>query len=182
MKTKQSNGWIEWHGGECPVDDNQCVAVKLREPDEQCPDYICEAKFFRWGRRDVICSDDIVAYRVVNSSPINIESKRLFKTDNGIGVKHDSDKVRPDLIFNSMSMALMAAAEVSTFGAKKYEKDGWLQVPDGIKRYTAAMDRHRLLESQEDADVESGLKHQAHLAWNALARLELMLREEKVNG
>lgn len=93
------------------------------------------------------------------------------------GAKLDAGKVRPDLILSGMPRALLAVAQVATFGAAKYTENGWQSVPDGIKRYTAAMDRHRLKEPVELADADSGLAHQAHLAWNALARLELMLRE-----
>lgn len=93
------------------------------------------------------------------------------------GAKLDAGKVRPDLILSGMPRALLAVAQVATFGAAKYTEDGWQSVPDGFKRYTAAMDRHRLKEQVELADADSGLAHQAHLAWNALARLELMLRE-----
>jgi hypothetical protein len=40
------------------------------------------------------------------------------------------------------------------------------------------MMRHWLAEQQGiECDEESNLRHAAHLAWNALARLELMLRE-----
>lgn len=93
------------------------------------------------------------------------------------GSKLDAGKVRPDLILSGMPRALMAVSQVATFGAQKYTENGWQDVPEGIKRYTAAMDRHRLKELMEQADPDSGLMHQAHLAWNALARLELMLRE-----
>lgn len=100
------------------------------------------------------------------------------------GAKLDAGKVRPDLILSGMPRALLAVAEVGTFGANKYTENGWMFVPDGAKRYTAAMDRHRLKESLEDVDGDSGLLHQAHLAWNALARLELALieLEEKNNA
>lgn len=93
------------------------------------------------------------------------------------GAKLDAGKVRPDLILSGMPRALLAVAQVATFGAAKYTEGGWQAVPDGIKRYTAAMDRHRLKETFEPVDADSGIAHQAHLAWNALARLELMLRE-----
>ena len=93
------------------------------------------------------------------------------------GAKLDAGKVRPDLILSGMPRALLAVAEVGTFGIGKYSENGWLSVPDGIKRYTAAMDRHRLKEGIELLDADSDLKHVAHLAWNALARLELMLRD-----
>jgi hypothetical protein len=52
-------------------------------------------------------------------------------------------------------------------------------VERGIDRYTDAMLRHALAEGIEEFDTESGLKHAAHTAWNALARLELMLRAKQ---
>lgn len=111
------------------------------------------------------------------------------KDPNGVhqhtpGAKLDAGKVRPDLILSGMPRALLAVAEVGTFGAAKYTENGWMGVSEGVKRYTAAMDRHRLRERLEPVDKDSGLTHQAHLAWNALARLELMLieLEEKQNG
>ena len=95
------------------------------------------------------------------------------------GAKLDSGKIRPNLILSHMPRALMAVAEIGTFGANKYTDGGWLSVPNGFDRYTAAMDRHRLKEALESSDPDSGLLHQAHLAWNALARLELLLREKE---
>jgi len=92
------------------------------------------------------------------------------------GAKMDEGKIRIDLIFDGMPLALKAVAEVATFGANKYSEGGWQHVPDGFKRYTAAMDRHRL-ECGEDPD--SNMLHDAHLAWNALARLELKLRKNE---
>jgi len=95
------------------------------------------------------------------------------------GAKLDAGKVRPSLILGPMARALLAVAEVGTYGANKYTDGGWQSVPDAQKRYTDARDRHQLYEAIEPNDVESGLKHAAHAAWNALARLELMLREEQ---
>jgi hypothetical protein len=93
------------------------------------------------------------------------------------GAKLDAGKVRPSLILSSMPRAILAVAQVGTFGAEKYSEDGWLMVDDGIKRYTDAMDRHRLYAGIDGPfDPQSHLLHAAHEAWNALARLELMLR------
>ena len=75
--------------------------------------------------------------------------------------------------------AIASVAAVSHFGANKYAWKGWQHVPDGIDRYSDAMVRHMLLEGTDEVlDDESGLAHSAHVAWNALARLELMLREQ----
>ena len=95
------------------------------------------------------------------------------------GRKDDYLKTQPALIITDMPRALMAVAEVASFGALKYGKSNWLHVENGVERYTNAMDRHRIKEGVETHDGDSGLMHAAHAAWNALARLELMLREEE---
>lgn len=123
-----------------------------------------------------------------NPETKRIEVSKILEADphgtdqHAPGAKLDAGKVRPSLIFNDMPRALLAVAEVGTFGAKKYSEGGWRHVLNGIDRYTDAMDRHRLKEFTEGPiDKDSELLHAAHLAWNALARLELMLREPESN-
>lgn len=95
------------------------------------------------------------------------------------GQKFDSDKVRSGLLLGGFARSLNAVAQVGTFGANKYVEDGWIEVPDGINRYTDALYRHLLTEESGQAcDEESQLLHAAHTGWNALARLDLMLRAE----
>lgn len=94
------------------------------------------------------------------------------------GAKLDDGKVMAGVLCD-FSLALMEVAKVGTFGAKKYSRGGWQSVPDGIIRYNDALWRHLLAERHETFDKDSGLTHQAHLAWNALSRLELMLRESE---
>ena len=94
------------------------------------------------------------------------------------GAKLDALKPRPALVLGGFSRALLAVTHVGTYGAIKYTPDGWRTVPDGVERYSEAMMRHWLDESQGiKCDAESNMLHAAHLAWNALARLELMLKE-----
>ena len=97
------------------------------------------------------------------------------------GAKFDAGKVRPSLILNDMPRAILAVAKVGTYGAEKYSEGSWKYVDSGIARYTDAMDRHRVKEGIELHDDDSGLLHAAQVAWNALARLELMLREQDSN-
>lgn len=79
--------------------------------------------------------------------------------------------------------AIECVAAVSTFGASKYAWKGWETVPEGFERYSDAMVRHLTSASKgEFADPDSGLPHAAHAAWNALARLELLLREKENGG
>lgn len=102
------------------------------------------------------------------------------------GAKLDAGKNRLWLVFGGFSRAIYAVGEVGTFGAQKYTDNGWESVPHGCQRYTDAMLRHVVAEGRgETMDADSGLLHAAHSAWNALARLELMLREkerEQQNG
>lgn len=93
------------------------------------------------------------------------------------GAKLDGGKPRPGLVLQSFSKALSAVTDVGTFGANKYTPRGWLSVAHGRDRYNDAMFRHLLKEENEPFDEDSGLLHSAHTAWNALARLELELRE-----
>lgn len=98
------------------------------------------------------------------------------------GAKLDDGKTMAGLL-PDFSRALLAVAEVGTFGARKYSRGGWVEVPDGVVRYSDALWRHLLAETIEPSDNQSGMLHAAHAAWNALARLDLMIREaEKERG
>ena len=92
------------------------------------------------------------------------------------GAKLDSGKPDASLLL-MFGKALEAVAEVGTFGARKYSRGGWQQVVDGLDRYTAALLRHLFKEHYEKYDTDSKLLHAAQVAWNALARLELILRQ-----
>lgn len=77
-------------------------------------------------------------------------------------------------------LAIAAVATVSSFGASKYAWNGWRSVPDGINRYSDALVRHILDQSTGEAVApDSGLLHAAHVAWNSLAVLELLLSKER---
>ncbi len=92
------------------------------------------------------------------------------------GIKLDAGKPEASLLLD-FSRALSAVAAIGTFGAAKYTRGGWLAVEDGQRRYTDALLRHLLAEGTGELyDTESDMRHAAHTAWNALARLELMLR------
>lgn len=94
------------------------------------------------------------------------------------GAKLDAGKNRLGLVIGGFANALQAVGDVGTFGARKYTDNGWREVPNGVERYTDALYRHLLASHAGEAiDDESGLLHAAHSAWNALAVLELKLRE-----
>lgn len=96
------------------------------------------------------------------------------------GAKVDAGKTRLDLVLGAFPRALMGVGEVGTFGANKYTDNGWLEVQNAQQRYADAMLRHYMKEKMgEHVDPDSGLPHKCHLAWNALAILELQYREEE---
>lgn len=94
------------------------------------------------------------------------------------GAKLDQDK--PDCsLLGTFGLALTEVSKVGTFGTRKYTRDGWQSVEDAQNRYTAAMLRHYFQEGYSERDEDSEMYHIAQVAWNALARLELFLREKK---
>lgn len=56
-----SNGWIEWHGGECPVDSDAIVEVKYRRPNPYQFNND-RAGDFTWSHDGI--DGDIIAYRL----------------------------------------------------------------------------------------------------------------------
>ena len=74
--------------------------------------------------------------------------------------------------------------EVATIGAKKYSPGGWKLVPNAVDRYTDAMLRHELdvlahRYSRDDGEGGTGTLHAAQVAWNALARLQILIDEQR---
>lgn len=94
-------------------------------------------------------------------------------------MKFDGGKPLAAIPIKDFGRALEAVSEVGTFGAKKYARSSWKGVENAAVRYEDALYRHAYKSSYEDVDEESGLPHLAHLAWNALAVLQLKLEEEQ---
>lgn len=106
-----------------------------------------------------------------------LESDPNGKKPNEAGAKLDAGKNRLGLVLCGFARALQEVGKVGTYGANKYTDNGWMEVPDGERRYTDAMLRHLLHEATgEEHDPETWLHHAAHCCWNALARLDLALR------
>lgn len=96
------------------------------------------------------------------------------------GAKDDKTKPMAGVLLD-FSRALQSVVDVGTYGAKKYTRTGWATVPEGSQRYLDAMMRHLLaMDVDPDGlDKETGLPHLAHVAWNALAVLELQARRKE---
>lgn len=98
------------------------------------------------------------------------------------GAKLDAGKVRPALVLGGFARALLEVSKVGTYGAVKYTENGWMEVPNGEARYDDAKLRHWLKEKAgEQCDPDTDLAHAAHEAWNALARLDLIIRKQEQN-
>lgn len=113
-------------------------------------------------------------------SPLSLQKDPNGKNPHEPGAKLDAGK---SPIFQGLMdyfpRACLAVAEVSEAGAKKYAWKGWETVPDGYNRYSNAMVRHIVNETIEGKYDPEGFLHAAQVAWNAMARLELQLKDGK---
>jgi hypothetical protein len=112
------------------------------------------------------------------------QSDPTGKNQHEPGAKLDNGKLRAHLVLSDFSRALEAVCEVGTFGANKYSPRGWKSVPGALERYQDAMMRHWLaIQRGEEIDSESGLRHEAHFAWNVLACLQFTQElEDELNS
>ena len=109
-----------------------------------------------------------------------VESDPTGLSPHESGAKLDHGKVRPALVLGGFARALWAVSEVGSFGAMKYTENGWVTVPNGKARYEDADLRHWLKDKMgQENDEDSNLTHLAHKACNALAALDLALREKE---
>lgn len=138
---------------------------------------------------DYIMVDDLVDHipesmykKGFGSVPLLGESDPNGKQSKEPGAKLDAGKsplLRGCLQY--FPRALAAVAQVSEVGANKYTWNGWEKVPDGINRYGNALARHLAAEAVDGPiDRETECLHAAQVAWNSLARLELILKEKDV--
>lgn len=112
--------------------------------------------------------------------PNRTETDPMGKSAKEAGAKLDSGK-SPVLrgAFQYFPRAIKYLASISEIGAKKYSWKGWEKVPDGVNRYGDALARHLLAEEVEGPiDSDTGCLHAGQVAWNAMARLELILKQQ----
>lgn len=99
------------------------------------------------------------------------------------GIKHSSNKIPMSILLKQFPNALQAVALSGLYGHKKYEdhdKDylNYKRV-GGEDTYLDAGLRHQLLCKPEQE--ESGLPPKFHVAWNALADLEIFLENNEID-
>lgn len=182
-----------------PAENFQCFGVAFNTNGAvtcRCPPDRCVASLdgLRLGRvssiSDINCRacdhmnfplppDDTHRTETFGPIPVGtvIESDPTGRDAHAPGAKLDAGKCRPGLVLGGFARALWVVSLVGTYGAVKYTADGWITVPNGEARYDDAGMRHWLKEKMgESVDPDTELEHAAHAAWNALARLDLMIR------
>ena len=94
------------------------------------------------------------------------------------GKKNDrkDDKTRWELIPLD---CLEDIARVYTEGAKKYGDNTWQNLDNGYKRYKGALLRHLYAAEHDGFDEETGCRHLAQVAWNAIALLWISKNKDK---
>lgn len=110
-----ADGWIEWHGGECPVDSDEIVEVKFREPCKIhfSNDRAGEFTWIHYGH-----TADIIAYRLVNKHELEtscIDVKRDAVKSNDaqleadlndcIGQTQSNDDERDEILYELANFA-----------------------------------------------------------------------------
>lgn len=96
-----------------------------------------------------------------------------------MGAKHDNGKADYTLL---PLLDLENVVRVMEFGAQKYQRDSWREVPDGERRYLAATMRHIALHlSGEVMDDESQLAHIDHAACSLIFAMALRAQKQEVN-
>lgn len=97
--------------------------------------------------------------------------------DNSKGRKYDSGKPLAGTFVNVFPRSILAIGAVILKGREKYpDPNNWKMVEDGKRKYQESLMRHLIKHNMGLVlDEESGLPHLVHVAWNALAILELNL-------
>lgn len=115
--------------------------------------------------------------------PLDTEPEKAVRpydlTDDGTGKKYDGGKPMVGTLCRVFPRALLAVGQCIEFGTHKYPKpDNWKLVEEAFTRYQDSMMRHYLKhQAGEVMDSETKLPHLSHMAWNALAILELYLMD-----
>jgi len=151
-----------YHRVACPLCAAAGIQVQLDAEKK-----ICEPLEGRKGDLEVRCKS-------------SLEFDPNGKKASDPGSKLDGGKLLAGELVLSFPRALEALVQVATYGAGKYSRHGFLQVPNAEVRYLDACMRHLLKYGQgEHLDLESGLPHIDHALWNVAAIVELGRRKEQ---
>lgn len=107
---------------------------------------------------------------------LKIETNAVSKTTAtiGEGIKHDTGKLRYDLI---PADALEELAKVYTMGAKKYGDRNWEKGMDWSRLFGAMLRHSWSWFRGEKFDQQDGQHHLSSVAWCALALMSYEMRK-----
>lgn len=67
QQERGDGGWIEWRGGEQPVNGDVMVETKWSDGSVSCG----EASEWRWDHRSLLSNLNLIAYRIIPEQPTN---------------------------------------------------------------------------------------------------------------
>lgn len=146
---------------------NPCVFCFFFKPKVYCGKMFCRPV----ERKDM---QEIYYKLVVDCKPNEMEQGNKIEAR-----KNDrlDDKLRWELL---PLEDVEDIVRVYTAGAKKYGPDQWQNLPDGIKRYKAALLRHLVeFDKGNEIDEETGCRTLAQVAWNAIAMLHISKQQKQ---
>ena len=86
-----------------------------------------------------------------------------------LGMKYDQGKLLFGCFMHGLAPVIKGVVAVLTYGAQKYARDSWQNVPNGKQRYLDAFDRHMNdYNLGRTYDPESGLHHLFHAICNLM--------------
>ena len=170
------------------IDAKYDSAARTYTVDDTRPD--CSDVSYMNGHNVSYKPTDTPSQWGIDYSKVEVRGDRDERDPNGIpagvpGAKLDAGKIDVTRgCLHYFPRSLNAVAELSTIGAKKYSWKGWESVSDGIHRYGGALGRHELRIEGDYArrDPDTNVLEATAVAWNALARLELILRQTEVES
>ena len=132
-------------------------------------DYITRAYCMRLSRKDKKEVKFVQVQRLTTHTT-NMGNKIAEKNN-----ARKNDRLDDKLMWELLPLQdIEDIVKVYTAGAKKYGPDQWQQLPDGYRRYKAAMLRHLVeFEKGNWTDPDTGCIHLAQVAWNAIAMLHI---------
>lgn len=128
--------------------------------------------------------DELLGHDVPTPDPkmVPLSEQTTPSTYPAQAFKSDAGKVQFDLLEDGAPNALLEIAKVMSWAVevKGYHPHSWQEIPDAIRRYKAALGRHRnAIARGEVLDPESGLLHWAHAACCVIFITELELRSKQ---
>ena len=136
----------------------------------------CSLKYPTFCTCDIRYDNKTISYRLVEKCKTKDMEQ---KNENTEAKKNDrlDDKLRWELL---PLEDIEDIVKVYTEGAKKYGPDRWQNLPDGIRRYKAALLRHLVeFDKGNEIDEETGCRHLAQVAWNAIAMLHISKQQKQ---